>query len=96
MDFAGKKGMRNEEADVDVRLAATVALYNALEFAQTNFENADERNYLMQSICEGTIAPDVRVREASFECLVKIASHHYEKLPSYITVRPTSRIILIL
>jgi importin subunit beta-1 len=30
------------------RLAATVALCNAIEFAQHNFENDNERNYLMQ------------------------------------------------
>lgn len=77
------QGMRKDETDSSVRLAATVALYNALEFAHTNFENAEERNYLMQVICEGTIAAEVRVREASFECLVKIAAHHYSKLPAY-------------
>ena len=42
------QGMRKDEPDSGVRLAATVALLNALEFAQTNFENVDERNYLMQ------------------------------------------------
>jgi len=42
------KGMRKEEPDMSVRRAATVALYNAIIFAQTNFENATERNYLMQ------------------------------------------------
>ncbi|CAL5228954.1 g12186 [Coccomyxa viridis] len=77
------KGMRKEEPDMSVRRAATVALYNAIIFAQTNFENATERNYLMQIICEGTVAHDARVREASFECLVKIAANYYEKLPAY-------------
>lgn len=70
-----------------VRLAATGALFNALEFAQTNFENADERNYIMQMICQGTIAPEANLREASFECLVKIAAHYYAKLPAYMNVR---------
>jgi len=37
----------------------------------------------MQIICEGTVAQDARVREASFECLVKIAANYYEKLPAY-------------
>jgi importin subunit beta-1 len=40
--------MRKEEQDNDVRLAATKALYNAIEFASTNFRNETERNYLMQ------------------------------------------------
>ena len=58
---------------------------NALEFAETNFENDQERDYLMQVVCEGTMAPDVRVREASFECLAGIASLHYPRLQPYMT-----------
>ena len=42
------QGMRREEGNAAVRLAATTALYNALEFAHTNFDNEQERNYLMQ------------------------------------------------
>ena len=42
------EGMQSSQAD-PVRLAAIVALQNALEFAETNFENAQERNYLMQA-----------------------------------------------
>ena len=41
---------------MDVRHAATVALLNALTFAHNNFSNAAERNYIMQVICEGTLA----------------------------------------
>ena len=78
------QGMRPDEADSSVRLAATVALYNALEFAHSNFDNADERNYIMQCICEGAVSPDSRLQEAAFECLVKVASSYYEKLPVYI------------
>eukprot|EP00803_Ostreobium_quekettii_P001410 evm.model.scf_992.7 EVM.evm.TU.scf_992.7 scf_992:41153-48250(-) len=78
-------GMTKDEADNNVRLAATTALFNALEFAHNNFDNETERNYLMQVICEGTICTDVRVRVASLECLVKIASDYYEVLPTYMT-----------
>lgn len=34
---------------MEVRLAATQALFNALEFASSNFSNETERNYLMQA-----------------------------------------------
>ena len=78
------QGMRPDEPDSSVRLAATVALYNALEFAHSNFDNADERNYIMQCICEGAISPETRLQEAAFECLVKVAGSYYEKLPMYI------------
>lgn len=50
------QGMRKEEGSIDVRHAATVALTNALEFASTNFGNDNERNYIMQIVCEATIA----------------------------------------
>ena len=46
------QGMRKEEQDNDVRLAATQALYNAIEFASTNFRNETERNYLMQVLSQ--------------------------------------------
>lgn len=76
--------MTKDEPDDNVRLAATRALYNALEFAHNNFSNEVERNYLMQVICEGTICQGSSdVRESSFECLVKIAQNYYEDLPPY-------------
>ena len=78
-------GMRQEETDNAIRLAATAALCNALEFAEKNFEKQDERDYIMKMVCEGCLCPDVEVRAKSFECLVAIAADYYEKLPSYIT-----------
>ncbi len=78
------QGMRKEETNRDVRLAATNAFNNALEFAETNFENEMERNYMMQMVCEGTLADDQRIRQASWECLVRVASGYYETLPAYI------------
>eukprot|EP00249_Psilotum_nudum_P024753 c29286_g1_i1 orf=306-2930(+) len=77
------QGMNTLESNNDVRLAATEALYNALDFAQSNFENDMERDYIMRVVCEATLSPDVRVRQAAFECLVCIASTYYEKLVPY-------------
>eukprot|EP00898_Chlorokybus_atmophyticus_P004073 jgi/Chlat1/4667/Chrsp3S05614 len=78
------QGMRKEEPNNDVRLAATSALYNALDFAHTNFENEFERNYIMQVACEATLSPDVRVRQIAFECLVTVCSTYYDKMVPYI------------
>ncbi|CAI9298692.1 unnamed protein product [Lactuca saligna] len=66
-----------------VRLAAATALYNALDFAQTNFENEMERNYIMKVVCETAMAKEPDVRKAAFECLVSIASTYYEVLEPY-------------
>ena len=76
-------GMRPEETDMELRMAATTALVNAVEFANSNFSNEAERNYIMQMICHGTQAADPRVRRASWECLVSIVSCYYHTLPSY-------------
>ena len=79
------QGMRKEEPDNEIRLAATVALGNALFFAETNFEKENERNYIMQVTCEATVCADVRVRQAAYEVLVGVAEHYYDKLQPYMT-----------
>ena len=48
--------MRKDQPEMEVRLAGTNALLNALEFVRTNFDNEAERNYIMQTICETTQA----------------------------------------
>ncbi|XP_031248752.1 importin subunit beta-1-like [Pistacia vera] len=78
------QGMSNSESNNDVRLAATRALYNALGFAQANFSNDMERDYIMRVVCEATLSPEVKIRQAAFECLVAISSTYYEKLAPYI------------
>ncbi|KAI8557116.1 hypothetical protein RHMOL_Rhmol05G0310000 [Rhododendron molle] len=77
------QGMSVTEYSPEVRLAATKALYNALDFAQTNFENEMERNYIMKVVCETTVAKEPEIRQAAFECLVSIASTYYEVLEPY-------------
>ncbi|CAO2821335.1 unnamed protein product [Amaranthus hypochondriacus] len=78
------QGMNANETNNEVRLAATHALYNALGFAQANFNNDMERDYIMRVVCEATMSPDVKIRQAAFECLVAISSTYYEKLVPYI------------
>ncbi|KAI3517738.1 hypothetical protein L1887_16957 [Cichorium endivia] len=78
------QGMNASEGSNDVRLAATRALYNALSFAQANFSNEMERDYIMRVICEATLSPEVKIRQAAYECLVSISSSYYEKLAPYI------------
>ncbi|KAI4374331.1 hypothetical protein MLD38_012338 [Melastoma candidum] len=78
------QGMNASEGNNEVRLAATRALYNALGFAQANFSNDMERDYIMRVVCEATLSPEVKIRQAAFECLVAISSTYYEKLAPYI------------
>ncbi|EYU19659.1 hypothetical protein ABFS82_06G099600 [Erythranthe guttata] len=78
------QGMNANEGSIDVRLAATRALYNALGFAQANFSNDMERDYIMRVVCEATLSTEVKIRQAAFECLASIGSSYYEKLAPYI------------
>ncbi|XP_073021503.1 importin subunit beta-1-like [Primulina eburnea] len=78
------QGMNANEGNIDVRLAATRALYNALGFAQANFSNDMERDYIMRVVCEATLSPEGKIRQAAFECLVSIGSAYYDKLAPYI------------
>ncbi|CAD5322468.1 Armadillo-type fold [Arabidopsis suecica] len=78
------QGMNQSENTAEVRLAATKALLNALDFSQTNFENEMERNYIMKMVCETACSKEAEIRQAAFECLVSIASTYYEVLEHYI------------
>ncbi|KZV40169.1 importin subunit beta-1 [Dorcoceras hygrometricum] len=77
------QGMNVSEQSLEVRLAATRALLNALDFARTNFENEMERNYIMKVTCDAALAKETEIRQAAFECLVSIASTYYEVLEPY-------------
>lgn len=77
------QGMNVSEQSPEVRLAATKALLNALDFARTNFENEMERNYIMKVTCDAALAKETEIRQAAFECLVSIASTYYEVLEPY-------------
>jgi importin subunit beta-1 len=76
-------GLRPEEPSMETRLAAAVALSNAVEFAEHNFNNDAERGYIMQVVCQATVAADSRVRHAAFSCLHEIAANYYGHLPPY-------------
>lgn len=46
---------------IEIRLAATTALHNSVDFFKGNFEKQEERDYIMTVICETTQALDNRV-----------------------------------
>lgn len=69
----------------NIRLAAAVALKNSLVFAQKNMEKTEERNAIMQTICEATRSNDPRVRAVAYDGIVQIAVNYYDKLQDYMT-----------
>lgn len=76
-------GMRADRRN-DVRLAATVALNNSLDFTSKNFDNQVERNAIMTAVCEATQASEMKIRERAFECFATIADLYYDKLQPYV------------
>ncbi|KAL3854848.1 hypothetical protein ACJMK2_014087 [Sinanodonta woodiana] len=76
-------GMKKEEPSNHVRLAATNALLNSLEFTKANFDKDSERHFIMQVVCEATQSVDTRVRVAALQCLVKIMSLYYQYMEHY-------------
>lgn len=76
-------GMRTTEPSNHVRLAATQALLNSLEFTRNNFDKETERNYIMEVVCEATQSTDTQIKVAALQCLVKILSLYYQYMEPY-------------
>lgn len=64
--------MRETEPSTHVRLAATVALNNSLEFTKANFDKENERNFIMEVVCQATQSTDRRISVSALQCLVRI------------------------
>lgn len=77
-------GMRKDEPSDHVKLAATNALFNSLEFTKANFDKDSERHFIMQVVCEATQSQNTQVvRVAALQCLVKIMSLYYQYMEHY-------------
>lgn len=76
-------GMRKDEPSNHVRLAATTALLNSLEFTKANFDKQTERNYIMEVVCESTQCQDTQISVAALQCLVKILTLYYQYMEPY-------------
>ncbi|CAF4488104.1 unnamed protein product, partial [Rotaria socialis] len=76
-------GMRKEETNDNVRLAAITALLNSLEFTKNNFQNDSERHYIMQVVCEATQSANLKIQVAALQNLVKILTLYYDYMEYY-------------
>merc|ERR1719242_893114 len=76
-------GMKREEPSDHVRLAATNALFNSLEFTRANFEKETERHFIMQVVCEATQSTECKVKVSALQCLVRIMSLYYQYMETY-------------
>jgi len=76
-------GMKKDEPSDHVKLAATNALLNSLEFTRANFEKESERHIIMQVVCEATQSSNTQIRVAALQCLVRIMSLYYQYMEFY-------------
>jgi len=76
-------GMRKDEQNLYVKLAAANAMLSAIDFTKENFNDDNERNFIMQVICEATQVREARVQVVALQCLVKIVSLYYQHMESY-------------
>lgn len=76
-------GMKNEEPNLQIRIAATNALLNSLEFSKQNFEREGERNFIMQVVCQASVAEDTQLKVAGLQNIVKIMSLYYQHMKAY-------------
>ena len=77
------RGMHADEKNADIRYAATMALANSLHFVEQNMEQQKERNEIMNMVFSAALSDMERVRVASLQCLVTIASAYYRYLEPY-------------
>ncbi|CAC9536309.1 importin beta-1 subunit [Leishmania donovani] len=69
----------------DVKLSATNALCNAMEYIHDNMDVPEQRSYLVTALCEtAKSCTTARTRERAMESLVKVAELYYSTLPDYI------------
>jgi len=76
-------GMGKEENSIHVKLAAANAMLAAIDFTVENFAEANERNFIMQVICEATQVTESQVKVVALQCLVKIVSLYYQHMEAY-------------
>lgn len=67
----------------DIKLAATVALQNSLDFVTANMNDEAQRRIIMGMIFSATGSDDVPIRKAAYGCLVSIAASYYDHLASF-------------
>lgn len=77
------QGVTSNEPSNEVKLTAINALVNSLEFIKHNFTLENERDYIMQVVCEATQSSDIQVQAAAFGALAKIMSLYYNFMSLY-------------
>lgn len=73
-------GMRPDESNKEIRLAACNALLLALEFGKNSFETPNISQVIFDVIIAALEFPDQEIRISAYAVLTEITELHYEKL----------------
>ena len=78
------KGLDPSQTHVGIKLAATVALSNCLQFISDKFVVKDTRDLIIKMIFQAVQVEDESIRVAAYQCLVSIASKYYNYISDWI------------
>lgn len=76
--------MKKERSE-RVRLVATKAMLNSIEFVNKNFAVEIQRNLIMQHVCESAVDPNPSIKVVGLQCLCRIIQEYYDLMESYMT-----------
>ncbi|XP_065052076.1 importin subunit beta-1-like [Rhopilema esculentum] len=76
-------GMKDESPNTNVKFHASNSLLNSLEFIRANFEKKDQRDFIMEVVCNATQSAQNKVKVVALQCLVKIVSLYYDFMEAY-------------
>uniref|UniRef100_A0A060T6W5 Importin-95 n=1 Tax=Blastobotrys adeninivorans TaxID=409370 RepID=A0A060T6W5_BLAAD len=77
------QGAHSQEPSTMVRTTAINALVNSLEFVRRNFENDNERDVIMQVVCEATQSESTELQASAFGALGRIMALYYDFMRRY-------------
>eukprot|EP01127_Copromyxa_protea_P013091 TRINITY_DN3485_c0_g1_i1.p1 TRINITY_DN3485_c0_g1~~TRINITY_DN3485_c0_g1_i1.p1 ORF type:complete len:861 (+),score=238.86 TRINITY_DN3485_c0_g1_i1:44-2626(+) len=77
------QGMRPQEQDEQVKIAACNALFLALGFCSKNFENPEECAIILNSVLAAMAVPSEEVRVAAYAILTEVVTLHYDVLAPF-------------
>jgi importin subunit beta-1 len=78
------QGMRPEETNRDVKLAACNALLLSLDFGKKNFQKEKECAFIVESVLALMESPDEEIKISAYSVLTEIAELYYDKLVNFI------------
>lgn len=68
---------------IEICRKAMEALLNSLGFAKKNFDNKQQREYIMNFIFQASSSNDAQIRYLAMQCLVRVGEKYYEYLSHF-------------